>query len=394
MTHEPTAEGARAAAAPALALPAVVRRRVPAARSAGGCSRLAPRRGAFARARAAAGLGLPAMLGLGLLAAAALAALTQGAADIAPGAVLRVLLDRLPLVDAAGVSATQERIVLDIRLPRTVAAGAVGAALAFSGAAYQGVFRNPLADPYLLGVASGAALGASVAIVSPLGSDAWGFGWVPLFAFAGALATVAIVYLLASGGGGGVAEGPTLILAGVALSAVFGAATAFLLLTGGERARPIFSFLFGGFNTSNWERLAWAAPWLLAGAVGVAAHARVLNVLQLDGEQAAQLGVRVARTKLAVLAAASLAAAAAVAVAGVIGFVGLIAPHAVRLAFGGDHRRLLPLAALYGAAFLIAVDLLARIALAPQEAPVGVLTALLGGPFFLWLLRARRAALP
>ena len=333
----------------------------------------------------------PALAAAVLLVVVALVALTQGAADIPPATVLRILLDRLPLIQLdVTVPATQETIVLDIRLPRVIAAGAVGAALALSGASYQGVFRNPLAGPFLLGVASGAALGAAIAIISPLSTDAYGFGWVPVFAFAGALGTVVLVYLLASGGGG--LDSTTLILAGVALSAVFGAATAFILLTGGEQARPIFSFLFGGFNTSNWERVAWAAPYLVVGTVIVAMHARVLNVLQLDEEQAAQLGVPVTRTKLIVLAGASLAAATAVAMAGVIGFVGLIVPHAVRLAFGGDHRRLLPLAALFGASFLILVDLLARTMLSPQEVPVGVLTALLGGPFFLWLLRTRRVA--
>lgn len=333
----------------------------------------------------------PALAGVVLLLVVALVALTQGAADIPPQAVLRILLDRLPLITVdVTVPVTQETIVLDIRLPRVLAAGAVGAALALSGASYQGVFRNPLAGPFLLGVASGAALGAAIAIISPLSTDAYGFGWVPVFAFAGALATVVLVYLLATGGGG--VDSTTLILAGVALSAVFGAATAFILLTGGEQARPIFSFLFGGFNTSSWERIVWAAPYLVVGTVVVAMHARVLNVLQLDEEQAAQLGVPVTRTKLIVLAAASLTAATAVAMAGVIGFVGLIVPHAVRLAFGGDHRRLLPLAALFGASFLILVDLLARTMLSPQEVPVGVLTALLGGPFFLWLLRTRRAA--
>ena len=333
----------------------------------------------------------PALAAVVLLVVVALVALTQGAADIPPATVLRILLDRLPLITVdVTVPVTQETIVLDIRLPRVLAAGAVGAALALSGASYQGVFRNPLAGPFLLGVASGAALGAAIAIISPLSTDAYGFGWVPVFAFAGALATVVLVYLLATGGGG--VDSTTLILAGVALSAVFGAATAFILLTGGEQARPIFSFLFGGFNTSNWERIGWAAPYLVVGTVVVAMHARVLNVLQLDEEQAAQLGVPVTRTKLIVLAAASLTAATAVAMAGVIGFVGLIVPHAVRLAFGGDHRRLLPLAALFGASFLILVDLLARTMLSPQEVPVGVLTALLGGPFFLWLLRTRRAA--
>ena len=332
----------------------------------------------------------PAVVAIALLAVVAMLALTQGAADIPPATVLRILLDRLPLVELdVTAPATQQTIVLDIRLPRVIAAGAVGAALALSGASYQGVFRNPLAGPFLLGVASGAALGAAIAIISPLSTDAYGFGWIPMFAFAGALGTVVLVYLLASGGGG--VDSSTLILAGVALSAVFGAATAFILLTGGEQARPIFSFLFGGFNTSSWERIAWAMPYLAVGAAIVAVHARVLNVLQLDEEQAAQLGVPVTRTKLIVLAAASLIAATAVAMAGVIGFVGLIVPHAVRLAFGGDHRRLLPLAALFGASFLIIVDVIARTMLAPQEVPVGVLTALLGGPFFLWLLRTRRA---
>ena len=344
--------------------------------------------GSSAAARQLRALG-PVSLASALLLIVALISLTQGAADIPPATALQILLDRLPLIEV-GVDAplTWERIVVDIRLPRVMSAGVVGAALAYSGASYQGVFRNPLADPFLLGVASGAALGASIAIVSPLQVDAYGFGWVPVFAFVGALLTVVLVYLLASGGGG--LDNTTLILAGVALSAVFGAATAFMLLTGGQETRPIFSFLFGGFNTANWERIVWAAPYFLIGAVIVALHARVLNVLQLDEEQAAQLGVDVTRTKLIVLGAASLTAATAVAIAGVIGFVGLIVPHAVRLLFGSDHRRLLPLVALLGASFLIAVDLLARTVLTPQEVPVGVVTALLGGPFFLWLLRTRR----
>ena len=351
--------------------------------------RLALASGAARRALGALRALGPASMAAALLLIVALVAVTQGAADIPPGTVLRILLDRLPLVDlSVDAPATWERIVVDIRLPRVLAAGAVGAALAYSGASYQGVFRNPLAGPFLLGVASGAALGASIAIISPLRVDAYGFGWVPLFAFAGALLTVVLVYLLASGGGG--LDNTTLILAGVALSAVFGAATAFILLTGGEQARPIFSFLFGGFNTASWERIAWASPYLLVGAAVVAVHARVLNVLQLDEEQAAQLGVDVTRTKLIVLGAASLMAATAVAMAGVIGFVGLIVPHAVRLLFGSDYRRLLPLVALFGASFLIAVDVFARTLLAPQEVPVGVVTALLGGPFFLWLLRTRR----
>ena len=162
------------------------------------------------------------------------------------------------------------------------------------------------------------------------------------------------------------------------------------MLTGGARTQPIFSFLFGSFNTANWDRLAIGAPYILVGALVVFAFGRLLNVLQLDEEQAAQLGVNVTRTKLIVLAAASLVAATAVAIAGVIGFVGLIVPHVVRMLFGGDYRRLLPLAALVGAAFLIAADVLSRTVLAPQEVPVGIVTAVAGAPFFLYLLRTRR----
>ena len=315
--------------------------------------------------------------------------LTQGAAEIPVGTVLRMFVDRLPgiSIDINGPS-TWETIVFDIRVPRVVAAGLVGAALAYAGAGYQGVFRNPLAGPFLLGVASGAALGASIAIVSPLQTGAYGLGWVPVFAFVGAAITVVIVYLLARSGSA--VDNTTLILGGVALAAIFSAVTSFLLLTGGEDTRPIFSFLFGGFNTANWQRVLVALPYLVVGAVIVAAYARVLNVLQLDEEQAAQLGVDVTRTKLIVLGAASLIAATAVAVAGVIGFVGLIIPHVVRMFFGTDYRSVLPLAAVLGAAFLIGTDVLARTVLAPQEVPVGIVTAMAGGPFFLYLLKTRR----
>ena len=211
-----------------------------------------------------------------------------------------------------------------------IAAGLVGAALAYSGASYQGVFRNPLAGPFLLGVASGAALGAAVAIISPLRVDAYGFGWVPVFAFGGALATVVIVYLLVGRRRERV-DNTTLILGGVALSAVFSAATAFILLTGGEQGA---SDLFVPLRRLQHRELGadsrGRSPYLVVGALIVASHARVLNVLQLDDEQAAQLGVDVTRTKLIVLGAASLMAATAVALAGVIGFVGLIVPHATR----------------------------------------------------------------
>ena len=231
-----------------------------------------------------------------LLAVVALIALTQGAASIPWRTTLGMLLDRLPFVTIQqDVPATWNRILFDVRLPRVVAAGLVGASLSYSGTAYQGVFRNPLADPFLLGVASGAGFGAAIAIVSPLPSSAYGFGWVPVFAFIGALVTVALVYAAARSAPG--SQGATLILAGVALSAVLSAGISFMLLTGGERAQPILSFIFGGFNTASWERVVAALPYMLGGAAVVAAHSRVMNVLQLDGEQAAQLGVNVTRVE-------------------------------------------------------------------------------------------------
>lgn len=353
--------------------------------------RLAARDRASARTRLAGSW--PVALASVLLLAVMAVALTQGAAGIPPGTVLGLLLERLPFVDLhLDTPATWERIVIEVRLPRVLAAGVVGASLSYSGAAYQGVFRNPLADPFLLGVASGAALGAAIAIASPLDAATYGFGWVPLLAFAGAAVAVVLATLFSRAGTGAVAN-TSLILAGVAISAIAGAATSFILLTGGEKAQPIFAFLFGSFNTASWERLMVGAPYLVLGSAVVAVYARTLNVLQLDEEQAAQLGVHVTRTKLVVLGAASLVAATAVAIAGVIGFVGLVVPHIVRILFGGDHRRLLPLAALLGASYLIAADVLARTVLAPQEVPVGIVTALIGGPFFLYLLSARRRSL-
>jgi iron complex transport system permease protein len=322
-------------------------------------------------------------------------ALTMGAAPIPLTSVVRIVLGAVPglgaLLDASAEPEPWRRIVLDVRLPRVAVAGVVGAALAFAGASYQGVFRNPLASPYLLGVASGAALGAAIVIVSPLGSGGYGFGPVPLAAFVGGGATMVVVYAL-SRTSGGAASPTTLILAGVALSSILSAATSFIMLGAGQRAQPIFAFLFGTLNISSWERLAWGAPYLLFGAAVVLAHGRVLNVLQLDEEQARQLGIDVTRTRLIVLAASSLMAATTVAIAGIIGFVGLIVPHVVRLLWGSDYRRVLPLSAILGAAFLVGTDVLGRTVVAPQEIPVGIITAIAGGPFFLYLLRTRRIA--
>lgn len=353
----------------------------------------APTAGARAPGRPRSRLFRPLPFALLVLALTACAATTLGSAAIPATTVVALLLNQLPFV-ALPVEgpASWERIVVDVRLPRIAIAGVTGAALAYAGATYQGVFRNSLADPYLLGVASGAGLGAAVAIMSPLDTSTYGFGWVPLCAFVGAGAAVTLTYVVARAGGeggAGRAADTALILAGVAVSAVASAVTSFAMLTGGERAQPIFSFLFGTLNSANWERLLVGSPYALLGAAVVVPYARVLNVLQLDEQQAAELGVDVTRTKLVLLAGASLLAAAAVAFAGVIGFVGLVIPHVVRMVYGHDYRRLLPLAAVLGAAFLIGADAAARMVLRPQEVPVGIVTALVGGPFFLYVLRAR-----
>jgi len=331
----------------------------------------------------------PAALGVGLLAAVCVLALTRGAAPIPAGTAVALVLDRLPgLTLTPDAPATWQRIIIDVRLPRVAAAVLIGAALSGSGAAYQGVFRNPLADPFLLGIAAGAALGASLAIVSPLPIDSYGFGWVPASAFAGAILSVVLVTLLARTGGG--VDGVSLILAGVALSSICSAISSFILLTGGQKAQPIFAFIFGGLNTVSWTRVTLALPYVLGGMAVLGLAARALDVLQLDEEQAEHLGLDVARTKVAVLAAASLMAAAAVAVAGIIGFVGLMVPHAVRLAWGGGFRRLLLHSAIYGAAFLVLVDTFARTVIAPEEVPLGIITAFVGGPAFLVIMRSRR----
>jgi iron complex transport system permease protein len=318
-------------------------------------------------------------------------ALAIGSASIPLAATARILLSHLPGVDLAGnLPATWRNIIWEVRLPRVLLAGVAGATLALAGATYQGVFRNPLADPYLIGVATGAALGATIVVVAGA-SVAWhGLSLLPLAAFAGALTSVVVVYAVSRVGGA--VPSTTLILAGVALSSLSTAITSYLMLRNTTNTVIVFSVVLGGFNTASWVKLAWVLPYAVPAAVVILAHGRILNVLNLDEEQARQLGVDVERTKLLLLGAASLAAAAAVSVSGTIGFVGLIVPHAVRLVWGADNRQLLPMAIVLGAAFLIGADLLARTVDEPSEIPVGIITAFCGVPFFLYLLRRTRGA--
>ncbi len=303
-----------------------------------------------------------------------------------------ILVSRLPLIDpGSSWPDTTETIILGIRLPRVILAGLTGAALATAGATYQGLFRNPLADPYLIGVAQGAALGAIIGFLFPSPWPGMNIGTIPVFAFTGALVSTAIVYSLARVGK--TLPVTTLILAGVALGALLGSIVSYLIISSGEKMHGIIFWLMGSFSLSQWSEVRIVLPYVAAGTAVILLLARLLNVMQLDEEQAQQLGINVERLKLIFLAAATLITAAAVSFVGIIGFVGIITPHAVRLVWGADHRFLIPLSVLSGAIFLIVADLLARTILAPTEVPIGVITAICGAPFFLYLLRRRKRVL-
>jgi len=327
----------------------------------------------------------PFALGLGAVAVAAVLAMLWGAADIPATTVGRIVLHRLGLPVEADWPRSWDAIVWEIRLPRVVLAGLVGATLAYSGAVYQGVFRNPLAEPYLMGVASGAGLAATLVIIGPLAYSFGPLSPVPAAAFLGAIVAVTLTYLLARTSRA--VPVTTLILAGVAVGSIATASISYLMLTHEERALSVMSWLLGGLNAASWERVALLLPYAAIGGLALVPFGRALNVLQLSEEEARQVGVNVEALKLGLLAVASLATAAAVAVSGIIGFVGLVVPHATRLLWGPDYRRLVPLSAVLGAGFLIVADLLARTLAPPHEIPVGIITAFVGAPFFLYLLR-------
>jgi iron complex transport system permease protein len=321
-----------------------------------------------------------------LLIAAIVLSAAIGAVSIPPLDVARMLIGKLPFVQITSTwPATYETILFDIRLPRTLLILLAGAALSGSGAAYQGLFRNPLADPYIIGVASGAGLGAVIAMALQWPSTLFGALVIPIAAFVGALITVGVVYGLARVGRG--TPVATLILAGVAIGSFTTAITTFLMLGSQAELRRAISWMLGGFAFGGWLPVLAILPYILVGLIALSLMGRGLNVLQFGDDQAQQLGLRVDRVKLIVVIAASLTTAAAVAFAGIIGFVGLAVPHVVRLLWGGDYRRLIPLSIIAGAAFLLLADILARSIIAPQEVPLGVITAMFGAPFFLWLLR-------
>ncbi|MFQ5945644.1 MAG: FecCD family ABC transporter permease [Anaerolineae bacterium] len=328
---------------------------------------------------------------LGLLLAALVQGAALGAIPIPPSRVLSIALDGIPgLSLQSGWSGAEAAIVRDVRLPRVATAATVGAALALAGVLFQGLLRNPLADPYVIGTAAGAAFGATLALLLPAASlfAGQGFTLVPLAAFLGALGAVLLVYQLSR-------VGPrtpivTLLLAGFALSSILTASVAFLWLTSDVTLRRAMFWTLGGLSSSGWGQLMVVVPLVAGAALAARYFTGDLNALLLGDEAATHVGVEVERRKLILLALGSLLTAAAVSISGLIGFVGLVIPHIARLLLGPDHRTLLPAAALVGAAFLVVVDVLARTVMAPQEIPVGILTALIGAPFFLYLLRKTR----
>jgi len=328
------------------------------------------------------------LLGGGLIVSVFLAS-AFGSVTIPLPDIVKMALNKTAFFDfPATWRAVEETIIFQIRLPRVIGGALVGAALATAGVLFQGLLRNPMADPYIIGTSAGAALGATIAMVLPINLAFLGFGLVPIAAFVGALAAVILVYNLARVGG----RTPviSMLLAGFVVSALLAAIMAFMMSISqrlGLGLQAVYSFLMGHISVTSWSDIAIIAPLVIGGIVAARFFASHLNAFSLGEEGAAYLGINIERDKILILALGSLLTAAAVCISGLIGFVGLVVPHAVRLVLGPDHRLLLPASALAGAAFLVIADLLARSLLAPIEIPVGIVTALIGAPVFIYLLR-------
>jgi iron complex transport system permease protein len=323
-----------------------------------------------------------AFLALALLTGALVGPVHLGAANVVRATFAHVFGLHSPL------SGADDAILWQLRLPRVILGAVVGGTLAAAGAAYQGVFRNPLADPYLLGAAAGAGLGATL-IVAYAPASALTGDLLPMAAFAGAAVAVVAAYVL--GRSAGVSSGTAaLVLAGVTITSFLTALQTFVQQQHVETVQEIYSWLLGRLATSGWHEVRIVLPYSGAAWLVILAHRRLLDVLALGDEEAAALGVNVARVRLLVVAAATVATAAAVSVSGLIGFVGIIVPHTIRLLAGGSYRLLLPLSVIGGAAFLVLADVVARTVMSPAELPIGVVTAFFGAPFFAVVLRTSR----
>ena len=329
-------------------------------------------------------------VGLGLLVLVSVGALLVGPAGLSPGSVLTDVASHLPLLGVhSHLSSTGNIVIWQLRMPRIVLAGLVGSMLAIAGASYQGVFHNPLADPYLLGVASGAGLGATIAVVGIPHLSSLGFDPLPLAAFVGAIIAVGATFALGRSGTRG-RNATSLVLGGVAVGAFFTAIQTFLQQQNTPVLQEIYTWILGGLSTAGWGQVTLIIPYVALTTIVLVSCRRLLDVLSVGDDEAQSLGVRADRVRLVIILAATLGTAAAVSVSGLIGFVGIIVPHTVRLVMGPSYQRIIPLSALYGAIFLILADLVARTVLSPGEVPLGVVTAFLGAPFFLVVLRQAR----
>ena len=327
-------------------------------------------------------------IALAFLAAAMLVSALVGAADLNPVATVAAMLDRIPFVHLPSNLDPLDRAVLfQIRLPRIVLGAMVGGLLSVAGAGYQGVFRNPLVDSGMLGASAGAGLGATLAIVY-LGGHGYGPAAVPVAAFAGSLAGVAIAYLAGAVGGPGTA---TLLLAGVAVGLFLAAVQTYVLQRSAQDLQQVYYWLLGSLSGATWQQAVEILPYSVISVTIVLLHGRHLDVLSVGDEEARALGTYPGRIRLVVVAACALAAASAVAVSGLIGFVGIVVPHVVRRLAGPSYRLVLPLSLLVGAGFLVLADTLARTVVSPAELPIGVVTALVGSPVFVWILRSTSA---
>ena len=318
-----------------------------------------------------------------LIAASAAVSLSMGPVSIPASHVGSIVLSFLGF-EAAGVGQTERLVIEQIRLPRIVTGAVVGAALGVAGAAMQGLFRNPMADPGIIGISAGGALGAVAAIAT--GTAGLFFLALPAFAFTGAMGAAFLVYGIAAVGGR--FSMATLLLAGVAVNAFLSAVVSaiIILLSDGEAVREILFWLAGGLDSRSWEHVRIAAPPILGGAAVILLMARDLNLLMLGDDEARSMGVRVGAARVVLLGAGALVTGAAVAVSGAIAFVGLVTPHVLRLVIGPDHRVLIPMSALGGAVFVTVADTVARTIIQPAEFRVGILTAFVGAPFFILLL--------
>jgi iron complex transport system permease protein len=322
--------------------------------------------------------------GLASVVVALLTGLAVGPVGLNPLGVAAEVLNLIPGVDIhSGLSTPEAAIVVDLRLPRVVLGLLVGGVLGLAGACYQGIFRNPLADPYLLGVAAGAGLGATVAAAAGVAH------LVPLFAFGCAIGAVALTYGFGTGNER-VRTPSALILSGVAVAAFLTAIQTYLLSRNANTIREVYSWLLGRLATTGWTEVQLLLPYAVVCGAVIVVHARQLDVLSVGDDEAVGLGLRPRRTRALLIVAASLGTAAAVSVSGLIGFVGIVVPHLVRLTAGASYRAILPLSVLFGGAFLALTDVVARTAMAPSELPLGVITAFVGAPFFIVILRTTR----